>query len=172
MTCWDSGGIVIPCAGTGQDGEIQAGATLAYVDNGDGTVTDVNTGLQWEKKSDDGSIHDKDVFYTWSNALAVHVSGLNTANFAGHNDWRLPNVRELQSIVNYENYSPAVSSAFNTGCTGGCAVTACSCTAPSDYWSSTSLAASPGNTWHVDFIIGRPDLHARSNSYNVRAVRG
>jgi hypothetical protein len=63
-TCWDSAGAVIPCAGTGNDGDIQAGATLSYTDNGDGTITDNNTGLMWAKKSDDGSIHDKDNAYT------------------------------------------------------------------------------------------------------------
>ncbi len=43
-TCWSHSGSVISCPGTGHDGDIQAGATLAYVDNGDGTITDVNTG--------------------------------------------------------------------------------------------------------------------------------
>ena len=59
-TCWDSNGNAISCAGTGQDGELRKGAALAYVDNGDGTVTDVNTGLVWEKLSHDGSVHDED----------------------------------------------------------------------------------------------------------------
>src|SRR5919198_2193305 len=45
---------------------------LAYVDNGDGTITDSNTGLVWEKKSADGTIHEKDMTYIWSNAFAVH----------------------------------------------------------------------------------------------------
>jgi hypothetical protein len=63
-TCYDSAGTVIACAGTGQDGDIQAGATLRYQDNGDGTVTDKNTGLVWEKKSDDGGIHDMDNLYS------------------------------------------------------------------------------------------------------------
>ena len=58
-TCWDSNGNVIPCAGTGQDGELRKGAPLAYVDNGDGTITDVNTGLMWEQLSHDGSVHDQ-----------------------------------------------------------------------------------------------------------------
>src|SRR5437773_4101103 len=43
---------------TGDDGDIQAGATLSYTDNGDGTITDNNTCLIWEKKSFDGTIHD------------------------------------------------------------------------------------------------------------------
>ena len=68
MRCWEGDDFPaeeVPCTGTGQDGEIQAGAPLAYVDNGDGTITDLNTGLMWEKKSDDGTIHDKDDIYTW-----------------------------------------------------------------------------------------------------------
>jgi hypothetical protein len=43
----------------------------AYVDNGDGTITDAVTGLMWEKLSDDGSIHDADAAYGWPEALAV-----------------------------------------------------------------------------------------------------
>jgi hypothetical protein len=81
----------------------QAGATLDYTDNGDGTITDNDTGLQWEKKSDDGTIHDKDNTYTWEDAFAVHVATLNAEEFAGHTDWRLPNVgdaehRELREL--------------------------------------------------------------------------
>jgi hypothetical protein len=102
---------------------------LSYTDNGDGTITDDNTGLQWEKKSDDGSIHDKDTTYTWDDAFDVHVAGLNTDNFAGHNDWRLPNVKGLQSIVNYQFRNPAVSDAFKTPCLLGATVTSGSCTA-------------------------------------------
>src|SRR5213076_3053147 len=67
-TCWDSSGNVIPCAGTGQDGDIQAGAPLSYTDNGDGTITDDNTGLMWEKQSQDLSIHDVRNTYTWDRA--------------------------------------------------------------------------------------------------------
>ena len=46
---------VVPCAGTGQDGDIRAGRALSYTDNGDGTITDNNTGLMWEKKSLEGT---------------------------------------------------------------------------------------------------------------------
>jgi hypothetical protein len=98
-TCWDTGGAVIPCAGTGQDGELQKGLARAYVDNGDGTITDTKTGLMWEKLSDDGSMHDQDTTYTWANAFAVKVATLNGGGgFAGYTDWRVPNVNELQSI--------------------------------------------------------------------------
>jgi hypothetical protein len=50
-TCYDSTGNVIACAGTGQDGDIQAGTTLRYRDNRNGTITDKNTGLVREKTS-------------------------------------------------------------------------------------------------------------------------
>src|SRR5262249_50972170 len=60
MNCYNTSGQGVSCPGTGQDGEFQKGLDRAYVDNGDGTITDTRTGLMWEKQSDDGSIHDKD----------------------------------------------------------------------------------------------------------------
>jgi len=51
--------------GPGSDGDVQAGATLSYTDNGDGTITDNNTRLMWEKNDDSGGIHDQDNGYTW-----------------------------------------------------------------------------------------------------------
>src|SRR5207247_10311341 len=148
-TCWNSSGNVIPCAVTCADGYRPRGAPLAYVDHGDGTVADLNTGLVWEKLSDDGTVHDKDNLYTWANAFTGHVATLNAMSFAGHNDWRLPNIRELQSIANYQSFNPAVSSAFNNNCAPGCHATTCSCTASSDYWSSTSSVPDPSGARHV-----------------------
>src|SRR5216117_3699939 len=174
-TCWDSSRNVIPCAGTGQDGELRKGAPLAYVDNGNGTVTDLNTGLVWEKLSDDGTVHDKDNLYTWADAFTAHVATLNGMSFAGHTDWRLPNVRELQAIVDYQTINLAVASAFNNNCSRGCQATTCSCTASGDYWSSTSSVSDPWNAWYVRFSYGRVDAFGRSGGKSgaayVRAVR-
>src|SRR5947208_16243437 len=122
MTCWDSSGNVIPCAGTGQDGDLRKGAPLSYTDNGNGTVTDNNTGLVWEKLSRDGSVHDVSNTYTWANAFAQHAATLNSTTFAGHTNCRMPNVKELEGIMNYQNVDPTVSPAFNTNCTSGCTV--------------------------------------------------
>jgi hypothetical protein len=171
-TCWNTAGAAISCAGTGQDGETQAGATLSYTDNGDGTITDNNTGLTWEKKSLDGTIHDENTIYTWTDAVAVHVSGLNALAFGGHSDWRLPNVRELQSILNYESFGPAVSAVFHTGCVAGCAISACSCTASSNYWSSTSFSPDPAFAWFVDFSGATVNRDGKLQANRVRAVRG
>ena len=171
-TCWNSAGSVIACAGTGHDGAVQAGATLAYVDNGDGTVTDLNTGLMWEKLSDDSSIHDKDTLYTWDNAFAVKVATLNSGSFAGHTDWRVPNVRELHSIVNFQNVHPSVSPVFNSGCAPGCTVLTCSCTLPSLYWSSSTYVVTPALAWGGRFSDGYVFADSKGNGYHVRAVRG
>jgi hypothetical protein len=172
-TCYDTAGTVIACAGTGQDGDLQKGLALAYVDNGDGTITDTKTGLMWEKQSDDGSIHDKDTTYTWANAFATKVAALNGGGgFAGYTDWRVPNVNELQSIVNYGAVNPSVSPAFNTGCVASCTVTSCSCTRSSYYWSSTTYQGFPVFAWYVVFADGLVGYETKATNFYVRAVRG
>jgi hypothetical protein len=179
-TCWDNGGNPIACTGTGQDGDVRAGSPPAFVDNGDGTVTDRNTRLVWEKKSADGTIHDQNAFYTWSDAFALHIAGLNAIRFGGHNDWRLPNVRELESIAQYDRVAPAVNPAFNTGCTPGCTVLTCSCTnsgGSAFYWTSTTNPPNGSVAWIVEFGAGTVPFGAAKNGTNpehvwVRAVRG
>jgi hypothetical protein len=176
--------------GPGSDGDVHGGAVLSYTDNGDGTITDNNTGLMWEKKDDSGGIHDKDSTYTWGMDAAPYtmngtmvtefLATLNTPPcFAGHCDWRIPNVKELQSIIDYENSGPAVSATFNTNCVAGCTV--CSCTAFSlqvatYYWSSTTFnfPALRGFAWYVEFTFGDVTAHGGSKGSGnlVRAVRG
>jgi hypothetical protein len=170
ITCWGDVG-PIACAGTGQDGEMRAGTPLGYVDNGDGTITDLVTRLVWEKKSDDSSIHDKDATYSWSAAYSTFIAGLRTTAFAGHTDWRLPNVKELQSLVNYEVGAPALSLAFNTGCAPGCSVTTCSC-AETFYWSSTTAQDDPSGAWLVSHVFGNTNSESKATLQLVRAVRG
>ena len=158
----------------GDDGNIQADATLSYTDNGDGTITDNNTCLVWEKKSDDGSIHDQHNVYTWDGAFDTHVATLNATTFAGYNDWRVPSVKELQSILNYGMNFPSVSSEFNTNCTTGSTVLTGSCTAASDYWSSSTDTIGFQFAWVVDFNSGRVlvDFKPAPPRNYVRAVRG
>jgi hypothetical protein len=64
-----------------------------FQDNGDGTITDRATGLMWSKADSGRGMN-------WQEALAW-VQAKNRENFLGHNDWRLPNAKELQSIVDY-----------------------------------------------------------------------
>ena len=69
----------------------------------------------WEKLSHDGSVHDEHNTYTRATAFG-HVTTLNSMRFAGHADWRMPNVRELLSIVTYQKILPTVSPAFDDNC--------------------------------------------------------
>jgi hypothetical protein len=173
--CYSAAGAVIACASTRQDGHLQAGADPAFQDNGDGTATDLRSGLQWEKKGDDGGLHDRDTLFTWANAFTF-VNNLNAANFAGHNDWRLPNIRELQSILNYgtSTSDPAVTlSAFHDDCFGGCNGIACSCTAFGGHWSSTTVRTLPTAAYNVNFYDGSLALLVKTSPTGaVRAVRG
>ena len=74
-----------------------------FHDDGNGTITDRATGLMWSK-SDSGK------GMNWQQALAW-VQQLNATNGSGHNDWRLPNAKELQSIADYSRI-PAISPVF------------------------------------------------------------
>jgi len=71
------------------------------VDNGDGTISDKATGLMWDKS---GSQEGKN----WEEALEW-ISDLNNQNYLGYEDWRLPNAKELQSLLDYSN-APLVNS--------------------------------------------------------------
>ena len=82
-----------------------------FADNGDGTITDKATGLMWSQQdsgavNDDGTVRsENDGNYgngrTWVDTLAW-VEKMNKANYLGYGDWRLPDIKELQSIVQYE----------------------------------------------------------------------
>src|SRR5262249_14254584 len=114
--------------------------------------------------------------YTMNGTMVTtFLAALNSGGgFAGYTDWRIPNVNELQSIVNYQNTTPGVGSAFNTGCARGCTLTTCSGTQSSFYWSSTTYwEGAPGtNAWKVSFGDGTVSFDYKSSSRSVRAVRG
>ena len=74
-----------------------------FVDNNDDTVSDTATGLMWSK-------NDNGTGLNWQDALAW-VQQKNSENYLGHNDWRMPNIKELQSIVDYTRSPAATSSA-------------------------------------------------------------
>jgi hypothetical protein len=141
-------------------------------------VKDNVTGLVWEVKTDDGSIHDKDNTYTWYNSdsstnggnagtvgdgtnnTEAYIQALNNNNYGGFNDWRLPNPRESLSIVNNSRLVPAINTDFFPN------------TISSYCWSSTTSAESTDSAWLLGFGYGNVTHYNKSNSYYVRAVRG
>jgi hypothetical protein len=152
-TCHDEAGDLIDCASAtcaGQDGLHATGCSSEgrFKDNGDGTVTDHCTGLMWQKDTgNDGNT------LNWCGALA-YCENLSTA---GHDDWRLPDVRELQSIVDYGRLGPAIDPVFGVN--------------SSSYWSSTSSAGASDAAWDVTFEDGNLGDSGKDDERYVRAVR-
>jgi hypothetical protein len=123
-----------------------------YTDNGDGTITDNATGLEWVASPTAAGVGGT---YTWANAITA-CEGLT---YAGHSDWRLPNIKELQSIVDYGRVSPAIDTTYFTS-------------QSSVYWSSTTSADDTFDAWYVYFDDGYVYIDAKANTYYVRPVRG
>jgi hypothetical protein len=176
-----SGGTPIAVA---DDGAVRAGTPARFVDNRNGTIIDGNTGLMWEKKCGaGGGLHDYRRVYSWSDpsrdatvwGWIAAVNRERGTGFAGHDDWRIPNVKELQSIADYERYGPSVSVAFGVEDCRGCLNLRspdCSCTAPSFYWTSTTFADFIAHAFVVGFGSGLIDDAVKSQRLFVRAVRG
>ena len=114
----------------GDDGDLQEGVAWPsprFTDNGDGTVTDNLTGLMWAQNANlDGT-------NTWADALTY----VNALDLAGHDDWRLANVNELESLINAEEASSATW--LNTQ--GFSDVEAAT------YWTSTTYGNNTSNAW-------------------------
>ena len=124
--------------------------------NGDGTVSDSTTKLMWQDDYSDngGSIKEA----TWQEAIAY----CEESKLAGYEDWRLPNIKELKSIVDDTKYNPAIdTSAFSNTTTSD------------DYWSSTTRARYHDRAWIVNFWGGddRGYGYNKDNSGFVRCVR-
>ncbi|MEO8751120.1 MAG: DUF1566 domain-containing protein [Casimicrobiaceae bacterium] len=142
-------------------------AHAAFTDNGDGTITDTVTGLQWDKCAYGQFAGDCSggaaARRAWSQAL-TDVVALNSGVYKGHNDWRLPNVKELESLVKIDSLNPAIDgTAFpNTDFSFA-------------YWSSTlfvpPMPTFSGQAWGVDFNLGFVDIIDTSSSANKSFVR-
>ena len=120
-----------------------------FINNNDGTITDTATGLMWQQATAPGT-------YTWQLALD-YVALLNTDEYLGYDDWRLPDRTELLSILDYSRYDPAIDPVFST--------------VASKYWSSTTFANGADKAWCVYFNGGSVYYNNKSVLGYVRAVR-
>jgi hypothetical protein len=166
------------------DGSLQAGVVRRFQDNGDGTISDLVTGLMWEKKCDDGGLHDWNRFLPWDGDGTQEtiwdwlddVNAEGGIGFAGHDDWRIPNITELMTLADYGRSIPSVHPVFHTACRLPCTVTTCSCTASIPaYWSATAspdgLAAHLVSFHTSGLFMGRKRVPG-GGGFQVRAVRG
>ncbi len=170
-------------AGTPVNGLPESTPTSAFVDNNDGTQTHSLSGLMWDRcslgQSWDGA-HCVDEtpgdgwsaeLFTWQDALQ-EVVARNAANYLGHNDWRLPNTKELLSIVESCGMVPSINTTVFPDTPVGLR------TEPLvGFWSSStyfSYGISPLTTeaWYVGFMDGISNTSHKSNLHYVRLVRG
>jgi len=159
--CWNESGNVVNCSGTGQDGEIRAGVTWPkprFVDNGNGTVSDNLTGLVWLKNANCFGPQN------WFSALSA-ANNLANGSFCGLVDgstpgqWRLPNRTELESLLDSQQASPALTAGHPF------------VNLQADYWSSSSYAPVTYNAWHVNFVNGLTDTAVKFDTFAILPVR-
>ena len=123
-----------------------------FTDNGDGTITDNKTQLIWQKTPSTSTM-------TWEQAL-TYSENLSFANAA---DWRIPNIKELQSLNDESIINPSINSTYFP--TIGI----------KNYWSSTTLkpnTANPSSAWYFSTQFGITTYDSKTNSNYVICVRG
>ncbi len=156
-TCHDADGRTIPCAGSGQDAEFHTGASwpVPRFEVRDEIALDRLTGLIWSRNANLAEYP-----RTWSEALDF-VAGMNRERALGFDDWRLPNRRELRSLMSHRTRKPALpedhpfTDVFSSW-----------------YWTSTSAAINLAYAWYVHMEGARMFYGGKDQSYLVWPVRG
>ncbi|MDD3517914.1 MAG: DUF1566 domain-containing protein [Chromatiales bacterium] len=137
-----------------------------YVEHGNGSVTDTVTGLMWKKCSEgmtwapgSESCDDTPSGYDWLGAhrRATAVNAVEEGENYGHQDWRLPNVKELASLVELACHDPAINESVFDDVTAG------------SYWSSSTSVDYAGAAWYVNF--GGGSISAESKEVGTLFVR-
>ena len=155
-------GLFVPhtYAVTCQAGIAASNPDSAYTDNGNGTVTHIPTGLTW-KRCQEGQIWSSGTCTgtatkaNWSQALTQAA----TSNYAGQTDWRLPNVKELRSLVEECRMRPSINDTIFPNTPGY------------DVWSGSPYASYAGYAWYVNFNHGGSSQYFRNLSFGIRLVR-
>jgi hypothetical protein len=126
----------------------QRSASAIYKYNDEDTVTDTSTGLMWGPSFPVNA---------WENALSYCVMTSNPGNYT---DWRLPTIKELQSLVDFSLHDPCVNTLYFRDMDA------------SFYWSSTTEASDMSRAWGVDFGDGNSGYNDKTHfGYSIRPVR-
>ncbi len=150
----------MPEAQTCEAGIQASNPTSVYViDTTNGTVTDTRTGLMWDRcargKSDSNCSSGTATTFTWQAALNSAIG-----TYKGYADWRLPNIKELHSLVEECRVVPSINEFAFPG------------TPALDFWSSSPSTLSTTRALSVYFIYGDARAELRTETYLVRLVRG
>jgi hypothetical protein len=160
--------------------ELMAGR---YQDNDDGTVTDVQTGLQWMRFSLGQAWQNETCIgeakgYTWQGALDAAEVLNRQGGYAGYRDWRVPTKEELQTLIYSSSGLPKTWNDTGESCEGDFESPtiyqpAFPNTSVSFYWSSSTYAVNPAHfAWFVSAGSGFALFNFKSYDYHVRLVRG
>ncbi len=158
--CHNVSGDVIDCTDTGQDGDIQAGVewpSPRFIDNEDGTISDTLTELVWLTDANYFGVR------TWSQALndcnnlSSESIGLNDGSQSG--DWRLPNRKELLSLIDYERSYPALQTGHPFT------------NLQTNYYWSSNTTYYPSYAWTLNPGDGTETTLPKINTYFVLPVR-
>ena len=154
----------------GEDGDLKKGVKWPnprFTDNGNGIVKDNLTKLIWLKNANAFGERTWEQALSDANTLSSGSHGLTDGSKAG--DWRLPNVKELQSLIDFAYYGPALSSASGTSkWVNGDAFTGVQ---SSYYWSSTTNSSNTPNAWNVSLYDGDMYAGGKTFTYSVWPVR-
>jgi len=155
--CYDAQGRIVDCAGSGQDAEFRPGLAwpVPRFESRNGLVLDLLTGLTWSRDANPAEFP-----LTWAEAYD-YISGLNRENHLGRDDWRLPDRREMRSVISYQTRNPAL---------------------PEDHpfenvfigwrWTSTEAAVDPAYAWYVHLEGGRMFYGRKDQGFLVWPVCG
>ncbi len=163
--CYDGDGYSITCPAEGQslaqDGSYATNMP-SYTVNTDGTVTDDNTGLMWQREDDSTP-------RTWADAVNYCESSM----LGGYTDWRLPDKKELFTLVHYGYWNEG-DPAISDDSTPTIDPAAFPNTSLSAYWSSTVSARSNDGAWAVSFdpYLYLMAINGKSSTLLTRCVRG
>jgi hypothetical protein len=139
----------------GDDGDVRVGKPWPeprFAQNGDGTVTDHLSGLMWTQNADKANGK-----ADWEQA----ISGAGSCTDGGYTDWRLPNRRELESLIDLGKYNPALPKGHPF-----------SGVQPSYYWTSTTQANIEDGAWVIHLNIGFVAHDDKGGTHYVWYVRG
>ncbi len=153
QTCLDQDGEKTICP---DKGTVVSQNEPVFLKKGNNIITDLSTGLSWERntvdKNGDKVISAKDTL-TWKEANAY----CDTLNTADKDDWHLPTIAELNTLVHFERKFPAVKAVFTSQ--------------TAYYWSSTSYIDNRAKAWALSFYYGNSAWLYKSSSLYLRCVR-
>lgn len=141
ITCADDYGTTFPCP----EGKVPAGKEAIFMDNGNGTVTDLRNNMIWEKGANQAN-------YTWKDGVA-YCEGLE---LAGENNWRLPSLEELEKITEFGRSQNVINPIFS--CHEG------------NYWTATPHAASPGEYSTIGYFNAVSGAYPAEAAKLIRCV--